>query len=45
MANIRTVVTFAFACVCVKAYPTNMTIWAVIVALCIALIYVVPIGA
>ncbi|KAI0079167.1 OPT oligopeptide transporter, partial [Panus rudis PR-1116 ss-1] len=37
-------VTFAFACICVKVYPTQMPIWAVIVALIIALIYVIPVG-
>ncbi|CAL1710742.1 unnamed protein product [Somion occarium] len=38
------VVTFAFACICVMVYPTQMPIWAVIVALVIALIYVIPVG-
>ncbi|EKM53153.1 uncharacterized protein PHACADRAFT_197581 [Phanerochaete carnosa HHB-10118-sp] len=38
------VVTFVFACVCVEIWPTRMPIWALIVALLIALIYVVPIG-
>nr|AGA20380.1 oligopeptide transporter 9 [Phanerodontia chrysosporium] len=37
-------VTFVFACVCVEIWPTRMPIWALIVALLIALVYVVPIG-
>lgn len=38
------VVTFAFACICVKVYPTQMPIWAVVVALLIALFFIVPVG-
>ncbi|OCH85661.1 small oligopeptide transporter [Obba rivulosa] len=38
------VFTFIFACLCIKLWPTEMTIWALFVALVIALIYVVPIG-
>ncbi|KII85546.1 hypothetical protein PLICRDRAFT_701048 [Plicaturopsis crispa FD-325 SS-3] len=38
------VVTFAFACVSIKVWPTEMTIWALIVALLLALVYIVPIG-
>ena len=37
-------VTFVFACVCVEVWPTRMPIWALIVALLIALVYIVPIG-
>ncbi|KAJ8488073.1 hypothetical protein ONZ51_g3778 [Trametes cubensis] len=37
-------VTFVFACLCIKLYPTQMTIWALIVALLIALVYIVPVG-
>ncbi|KAH8096862.1 small oligopeptide transporter [Cristinia sonorae] len=37
-------VTFAFACICVKVYPTQMPIWAVVVALLISLFFVVPVG-
>ncbi|TCD66879.1 hypothetical protein EIP91_000777 [Steccherinum ochraceum] len=38
------VTTFAFACVCVKVYPTQMPIWAVILALILSLVFIVPIG-
>ncbi|PPQ69348.1 hypothetical protein CVT24_001643 [Panaeolus cyanescens] len=38
------VVTFIFACVCIELWPTGMTIWALIIALLIALVYVIPIG-
>ncbi|OBZ77977.1 Sexual differentiation process protein isp4 [Grifola frondosa] len=38
------VVSSLFACLCIKLWPTQMTIWALIVALVIALVYVVPIG-
>ncbi|OSD07751.1 small oligopeptide transporter [Trametes coccinea BRFM310] len=38
------VVTFVFSCLCIKLYPTQMTIWALIVALLIALVYIVPVG-
>ncbi|EMD32415.1 hypothetical protein CERSUDRAFT_68734 [Gelatoporia subvermispora B] len=44
MAKYPQVVTFVFACLCIKLWPTEMTIWALLVALVIALIYVVPIG-
>ncbi|KAH9855546.1 small oligopeptide transporter [Lenzites betulinus] len=37
-------VTFVFACLAIKLYPTQMTIWALIVALLIALVYIVPAG-
>ncbi|KAI0759419.1 small oligopeptide transporter [Trametes elegans] len=37
-------VTFVFACLCIKLFPTQMTIWALIVALLIALVYIVPVG-
>ncbi|KAH9914186.1 OPT oligopeptide transporter [Epithele typhae] len=36
--------TFPLACLCIKLYPTQMTIWALIVALLIAMVYLVPIG-
>ena len=29
-------VTFAFSCLCIKLFPTQMTIWALVVALLIA---------
>ncbi|KAF9043068.1 small oligopeptide transporter, partial [Panaeolus papilionaceus] len=38
------IVTFVFACVCIELWPTGMTIWALIIALLIALVYVIPIG-
>ncbi|KAI1798482.1 OPT oligopeptide transporter [Ganoderma leucocontextum] len=36
--------TFCFSCLCIKLFPTQMTIWALIVALLIALVYLIPIG-
>ncbi|KIP05875.1 hypothetical protein PHLGIDRAFT_73529, partial [Phlebiopsis gigantea 11061_1 CR5-6] len=36
--------TFAFACACVEGWPTRMPIWALVVALLIALVYIVPVG-
>ncbi|OJT15535.1 Sexual differentiation process protein isp4 [Trametes pubescens] len=38
------VVTFVFACLSIELFPTQMTIWALIVALLIALVYIVPVG-
>ncbi|KAI0827216.1 small oligopeptide transporter [Trametes gibbosa] len=38
------VVTFVFACLAIELFPTQMTIWALIVALLIALVYIVPAG-
>ncbi|KAG2004332.1 peptide transporter MTD1, variant 2 [Coprinopsis cinerea AmutBmut pab1-1] len=38
------VITFTFACVCIQVWPTGMTIWALVIALLIALFYVIPIG-
>ncbi|TRM57392.1 OPT oligopeptide transporter protein-domain-containing protein [Schizophyllum amplum] len=38
------VVTFAFACACIEVWPSGMTIWALLVALVISLLYLVPIG-
>ncbi|KAJ7148645.1 small oligopeptide transporter [Mycena crocata] len=38
------VVTFVFACVCIECWDTGMTIWALILALCVALLYVIPVG-
>ncbi|KAF8218300.1 OPT oligopeptide transporter protein-domain-containing protein [Mycena galopus ATCC 62051] len=38
------VVTFIFACICIECWDTGMTIWALILALCVALLYVIPIG-
>ncbi|RDX46406.1 small oligopeptide transporter [Lentinus brumalis] len=37
-------VTFCFACLCIKLFPTQMTIWALFVALLIACVYLVPVG-
>ncbi|TFK24553.1 small oligopeptide transporter [Coprinopsis marcescibilis] len=37
-------ITFTFACVCTQVWPTGMPIWALIIALLISLIYVIPIG-
>jgi len=38
------VITFVFACLCIKLWDTQMTIWALLIALLIALVYTVPIG-
>ncbi|KAJ7822431.1 small oligopeptide transporter [Mycena leptocephala] len=38
------VVTFIFACVCIECWDTGMTIPALILALCVALLYVIPVG-
>ncbi|TFK31608.1 small oligopeptide transporter [Crucibulum laeve] len=37
-------VTFAFACICIQLWPSGMTIWALVIALIIAIVYVIPIG-
>ncbi|PCH41947.1 small oligopeptide transporter, partial [Wolfiporia cocos MD-104 SS10] len=37
-------VTFLFSCLCIKLWPTDMTIWALIIALLIALLYMIPAG-
>ncbi|KAI0674038.1 OPT oligopeptide transporter [Trametes maxima] len=44
MAKYPQVVTSVFACLCIKLFPTQMTIWAFVVALLIALVYIVPVG-
>ncbi|KAJ7658962.1 OPT oligopeptide transporter protein-domain-containing protein [Mycena rosella] len=36
------IVTFILACVCIESWDTGMTIWALLVALFIALLYVIP---
>ncbi|KAJ7198818.1 small oligopeptide transporter, partial [Mycena pura] len=38
------IVTFIFACICIECWDTGMTIWALILALAVALLYVVPVG-
>ncbi|KAJ7026138.1 small oligopeptide transporter [Mycena alexandri] len=38
------VVTFIFACVCIQCWDTGMEIWALILALFVALLYVIPVG-
>ncbi|RXW16964.1 hypothetical protein EST38_g8896 [Candolleomyces aberdarensis] len=38
------VVTFAFSCICVQVWPTGLPIWALIIALLIAIFYIIPIG-
>ncbi|EDR06311.1 oligopeptide transporter [Laccaria bicolor S238N-H82] len=38
------VITFVFACICIKVWPTQMPIWALLIALLIATFYVIPIG-
>ncbi|KAJ3500601.1 hypothetical protein NLJ89_g9722 [Agrocybe chaxingu] len=38
------VVTFIFACVCIELWPSGMTIWALVIALLISVVYVLPIG-
>ncbi|KAF8874423.1 OPT oligopeptide transporter protein-domain-containing protein [Infundibulicybe gibba] len=37
-------VTFAFACICIHVWPSGMTIWALVIALLIAVSYIIPIG-
>ncbi|KAJ7025530.1 small oligopeptide transporter [Mycena alexandri] len=37
-------VTFIFACVCIQCWDTGMEIWALILALFVALLYVTPVG-
>lgn len=37
-------ITFIFICVCVEIWPTEMPVWTLVVAILIALFYVVPIG-
>ncbi|KAF8066877.1 OPT oligopeptide transporter protein-domain-containing protein [Lyophyllum atratum] len=37
-------VTFTFACVCIQVWPAGMTIWALVIALIVSVIYVIPIG-
>ncbi|KAF9473387.1 small oligopeptide transporter [Pholiota conissans] len=38
------VITFVFACICIQVWPSGMTIWALIIALLISVVYVIPIG-
>lgn len=38
------VVTFVFACVCIEVWPSGMTIWALVIALVVSVVYVIPIG-
>ncbi|PFH48073.1 hypothetical protein AMATHDRAFT_6159 [Amanita thiersii Skay4041] len=38
------VVTFTFACICINVWPSGMTVWALVIALLISLVYIVPIG-
>ncbi|KAF8908210.1 oligopeptide transporter [Gymnopilus junonius] len=38
------VITFVLACICITIWPTGMTIWALLIALLIAVVYVIPIG-
>ncbi|KAJ6475755.1 small oligopeptide transporter [Mycena vitilis] len=38
------VVTFIFACICIECWDTTMTIPALILALCMAILYVIPVG-
>ncbi|KAJ7768532.1 small oligopeptide transporter, partial [Mycena metata] len=38
------VVTFIMACVCIQCWDTGMEIWALILALFVALLYVIPVG-
>ncbi|KAH7107250.1 OPT oligopeptide transporter [Auriculariales sp. MPI-PUGE-AT-0066] len=35
---------FVFGIVCIQAYPTNMPIWAFILALVVAIVYLLPVG-
>lgn len=37
-------INFIFACLCIRLWPTGMTIWALVIALLIALVFVIPIG-
>lgn len=38
------VVTFTFACLCIELWSTGMEIWALCIALLIALVYLIPVG-
>jgi len=35
---------FVFACIYIQVWPTDMTIWALVIALAISLVYIIPIG-
>ncbi|KIY66407.1 OPT superfamily oligopeptide transporter [Cylindrobasidium torrendii FP15055 ss-10] len=37
-------ITFAFACLCTQLWPGGLTIWALVIALLIGIVYVIPIG-
>ncbi|KAF8625334.1 hypothetical protein AX17_006876 [Amanita inopinata Kibby_2008] len=37
-------ITFAFACVCILVWPSGMTVWALVIALLISIVYIIPIG-
>uniref|UniRef100_A0A0W0FUN2 Putative small oligopeptide transporter n=1 Tax=Moniliophthora roreri TaxID=221103 RepID=A0A0W0FUN2_MONRR len=38
------VITFAFGAICIELWPTDMPIWALIVALVIVLVFIIPFG-
>ncbi|KAI0045919.1 OPT oligopeptide transporter [Auriscalpium vulgare] len=38
------VLNFVFACLCIELWPTGMEIWALLVALVVSIVYLVPIG-
>ncbi|KAF9462505.1 small oligopeptide transporter [Collybia nuda] len=37
-------ITFTFACICIQLWPSGMTIWALVIALVISVLYIIPIG-
>ncbi|KAF9020557.1 small oligopeptide transporter, partial [Hymenopellis radicata] len=37
-------ITFTFSCLCIQLWPGGMTIWALVIALIVGVIYVIPIG-
>jgi hypothetical protein len=37
--------TFAAACVCIEMWEYHMTVWALLLALALAAVYIIPIGA
>ena len=35
---------FAFGIISIKVWPTQMPVWAFVLSLCIAFVYIIPIG-
>jgi hypothetical protein len=44
-ADARAVVCFVFAIACTRVWETEVPVWAIVVALLLALVYVIPVGA